>query len=227
MRVGLLAIKTLSAKCRERIIGRRRERPYHSLADFLERVRPDETEARALVNGGALDAFCSDNNRATLMWELAQWFRKRTDRSKERTLFGNAEKTPPPPKLPPQDERERLRREYATLGFLCCCHSMTLYANALEGVRTVKAVHLRRFVGRRICFAGWLITGKKIQTKHGDTMEFLTFEDEGGIVETTFFPAAYERFCHMVDRNRPYLLYGKVEEDWGALTLTVDRVKPL
>lgn len=104
---------------------------------------------------------------------------------------------------------------------------MTLYKSALQRTRTVKATRLRQFVGRRICFAGWLITGKKVRTKHGDTMEFLTFEDEGGIVETTFFPAVYKRFCHMVDRNRPYLLYGKVEEDWGALTLTVDRVAPL
>jgi error-prone DNA polymerase len=104
---------------------------------------------------------------------------------------------------------------------------MTLYKKSLKGIRRVKAMHLRQYVGRHICFAGWLITGKKVQTKHGDTMEFLTFEDEGGIVESTFFPAVYKRFCHMVDRNRPYLLYGKVEEDWGALTLTVDRVKPL
>ena len=56
-------------------------------------------------------------------------------------------------------------------------------------------------------------------------MEFLTFEDETGIVETTFFPQTYHRFCHMIDRNRPYLLSGKVEEDWGAITLTVDRVE--
>ncbi|CAB1056196.1 hypothetical protein D1BOALGB6SA_932, partial [Olavius sp. associated proteobacterium Delta 1] len=32
-------------------------------------------------------------------------------------------------------------------------------------------------------------------------MEFLTFEDETGIVETTFFPQTYHRFCHMIDRN--------------------------
>ncbi|MBW2481390.1 MAG: hypothetical protein JRF38_15490, partial [Deltaproteobacteria bacterium] len=55
--------------------------------------------------------------------------------------------------------------------------------------------------------------------------EFLTFEDETGIVETTFFPATYHRFCHMIDRQRPYLLTGKVEADWGAITLTVDRVE--
>jgi DNA polymerase III alpha subunit len=56
-------------------------------------------------------------------------------------------------------------------------------------------------------------------------MEFLTFEDETAIVETTFFPQAYRRFCHIIDRQRPYLLTGKVEEDWGATTLTVDRVE--
>ena len=56
-------------------------------------------------------------------------------------------------------------------------------------------------------------------------MEFLTFEDETGTVETTFFPQTYHRFCHMIDRQRPYLLTGKVEEDWGAITLTVDKVE--
>jgi len=58
-------------------------------------------------------------------------------------------------------------------------------------------------------------------------MKFLTFEDDTGIVETTFFPEAYSRFCHMIDYNRPYLLYGKVEQDWGALTLTVEKVKSI
>ena len=227
MRVGLLAIKALSTKCRERIIARRQEKLFYSLTDFLGRVRPDETEARVLINCGAVDAFCRDNNRATLMWELAQWLKDRSEKSQDGMLFKVAEKGLPPPVLPAQDERERLRREYATLGFLCDRHPMTLYKTALQKIRAVKAIHLRRFVGRRICFAGWLITGKKVHTKHGDTMEFLTFEDEGGIVETTFFPAVYDRFCHMVGRNRPYILYGKVEEDWGAITLTVDKVEPL
>ena len=55
-------------------------------------------------------------------------------------------------------------------------------------------------------------------------MEFLTFEDETDQVETTFFPEVYRRFCSMLDRSRPFILYGKVEEDFGALTMTVERV---
>ena len=104
---------------------------------------------------------------------------------------------------------------------------MILYRKELEKTGPVRAIHLNRFMGKRVQFAGWLVTGKRVQTRHGETMEFLTFEDETGIAETTFFPEAYKRFCHMVDRNRPYVLEGKVETDWGAVTLTVDHVTAL
>ncbi len=104
---------------------------------------------------------------------------------------------------------------------------MELFAHKLQQHRTVNAVDLPRFIGRRVRLAGWLITGKVVSTKTGDPMEFLTFEDETGIVETTFFPQTYRRFCHIIDRQRPYLLTGKVEADWGAITLTVDKVEKI
>ena len=56
-------------------------------------------------------------------------------------------------------------------------------------------------------------------------MEFLTFEDETGLMETTFFPKAYHRFCSILDKTRPFILHGKVESDFGAHTLTVNRVE--
>ena len=55
-------------------------------------------------------------------------------------------------------------------------------------------------------------------------MEFLTFEDEHGLVETTFFPRVYERYAHILQTGRPYVLRGLVESDFGATTLTVDGV---
>ena len=91
----------------------------------------------------------------------------------------------------------------------------------------VKARDLANHRGRRVELAAWLLSGKIVSTRSNEVMEFLTFEDQTGIVETTFFPQAYRRFCHMIDRNRPYLLTGKVDEDWGAITLTVDRVETI
>ncbi|MGD2100232.1 MAG: DNA polymerase III subunit alpha [Desulfobacterales bacterium] len=227
LRVGLLAIKGLNADTQARIVAQRRPRPYSGLRDFLERVRPAEDEARSLINCGALDVFNPGGNRATLLWELAGWLKTKRPKTPAPSLFDEAGSGAdcPRPALPAEDERERLRREFSVLGFLCDRHPMELFVSRLRGRRTVKAVDLPRFIGRRVTLAGWLITGKVVSTKRGDPMEFLTFEDETGIVETTFFPQAYRRFCHMIDRQRPYLLSGKVEQDWGALTLTVDQVE--
>jgi error-prone DNA polymerase len=134
---------------------------------------------------------------------------------------------PPVPDLPEEDPRERLRREFKVLGFLCDCHPMTLVADGLRDRSMMKARDLEYHVGRRIRTAGWLITGKTVLTQKGDPMKFVTFEDETGIMETVFFPQTYHRFCHILASGRPYLISGKVEENWGAATLTVDMVRPL
>jgi DNA polymerase III alpha subunit len=130
-----------------------------------------------------------------------------------------------PPVLPPDDETTLLRREFSALGFLCGIHPITLFKAAIEKHNVVKVKDLRRHVGKRVRVAGWLITGKVVSTKKGEPMEFLTFEDETGLVETTFFPRTYARFCHMLNREQPYILEGLLEEDFGAITLTVDNVK--
>ena len=227
LRVGLLSVKGLSANCQAVIISERRKKPFQDLQNFLQRVRPDETEARALIHCGALDALCQSGNRAEILWTLARWQKDRTRRLRPQGLFNDTDRYVTVPRLPQADDLQQLRREFSILGFLCDRHPMKLYRRHIQKYQPIPATRVHDYIGRRIRFAGWLVTGKRVQTKHGDTMEFLTFEDESGIVETTFFPKTYERFCHMVDRNRPYILEGKVEVDWGAATLTVDHVTPL
>jgi error-prone DNA polymerase len=79
-------------------------------------------------------------------------------------------------------------------------------------------------LGETITMAGWWITGKPVSTKHGQPMEFVTFEDTKATFETTFFPRAYARFCQRLTRHRPYLLRGRVEEEFGVATLNVQWV---
>ena len=101
---------------------------------------------------------------------------------------------------------------------------MVLCAGVLSGKNVVKAKDLPRFAGRRVRCAGFLVTGKVVSTLKGEPMEFITFEDETGLLECTFFPEPYRRFCHMLDHQRPYIIEGKVEEDYGAFTITVEAV---
>ena len=111
------------------------------------------------------------------------------------------------------------------LGFLCGCHPLSLFKKNNKGLTTARA--LPDCAGRRVRFIGWLLTGKLVSTKTGEAMEFLTFEDETGMVEATFFPGVYRRYAHLLTSGRPYLLTGLVEEDFGAVTLTVDHIEVL
>jgi DNA polymerase-3 subunit alpha/error-prone DNA polymerase len=223
MRVGLLSIKHVSTDTRRRIVAGRKSKPYRDIMDFLERVQPDDAEARSLIHAGAFDSLHPKESRASLLWELVRWQKSRSHRSGAGDLF-NVGRAVPKPSFPPENETERLRHEFSALGFLCDRHPMVLYADVLKKQKILKARDLPRFTGRHVCIAGLLITGKVVHTKHGEPMEFLTFEDETGLVETTFFPKAYRNFCAILDRSRPFILYGKVEEDYGAVTLTVKRV---
>ncbi len=228
LRVGLSAVGGLSGGTMEKIIEERKAGFFTGINDFLDRVGPDEDEARALILCGALDAKDKRRSRTRMLWTLARWQAdpRRTRRQESLfvdPLFDTDEMSSP--FFPPADATERLRREFSVLGFLCDRHPITLFAEAIRSGKTVKVHRLSNLVGRRVRVAAWLVTGKTVHTRKGDPMEFLTFEDETGIVETTFFPEAYRRFCHMLDRNRPYLLSGKVETNWGAVTLTVDGVE--
>ncbi|MFO7707119.1 MAG: DNA polymerase III subunit alpha [Desulfobacterales bacterium] len=230
LRVGLLAVKGLALETGERIVAGRARRSYVGLGDFLERVRPAADELRALAHSGALDGLAPAVSRAELLWEATrrlQFSPATRGAARNLTLFATPETENRTPRLPPDDARERLRREFAVLGFLCDRHPMELYADTVRRLGAVKAADLPRRIGRKVRFAGWLITGKVVSTKNGEPMEFLTFEDETGLVETTFFPEVYRRFCHLLDRGRPYLLSGNVDEDWGVATLTVEAVSVL
>ena len=79
-------------------------------------------------------------------------------------------------------------------------------------------------MGERVRVIGWFVTAKTVHTKKGEPMEFLSFEDTAALYETTFFPRTYARFCHMMTHDRPYVLEGKVEEDFGAISLNVAEV---
>lgn len=222
IRVGLMAVKGLSAEIMERILRCRAERRYESSVDFWQRVCPGKDECRALIQAGALESFDTENNRSKLFWELSQ-FHSLAKARQSSPLF--AVHLPPAPPLQPLDVRELFRQEYQVLGFLCREHPLMLYGRKLQG-RT-RASELQHHTGKRIGCAAWLLSGKLVSTKTGEVMEFLTFEDETGVVETVFFPRVYRRYAAILSSGGAYMLQGIVEEDYGALTLTVEGVQKM
>ncbi len=225
LRVGLMAVKGLGLATMERIVGERaRGGLFCGLEDLCARVALADDEARALIQAGALDAVHADAGQAELLWRLKGQRRAREAASgRPAALF--AHESPAYPPLPEGRRIERLRRQYAVLGFLVEHHPIVLFERVLAGKGIIKARDLSAHAGRRARLAGWLITAKTVWDKNGQAMQFVTFEDETGLLEATFFPDAYRRFCMTLDWGRPYLLDGRVEENFGAATLTVEEAR--
>jgi len=227
LQVGLMAIAGLSETTRNRILQERNmegdAKEFATLLDFLQRVRPADDEARALIHAGALDGLVKKPvNRSQMLYQHAQWRQSRSFAVNR--LFPPS--TVPPPELPQQHQMERLRNEYRTLGFLCHTHPICLFDRQRQQSGTILARDLDRFAGSRekIPFLGWPITAKIVGTRTGQPMEFLTFEDETGQVECTLFPRTYQRHCHLLHTGAPLLLTGIVEQDFGALSFTVTHI---
>jgi len=121
--------------------------------------------------------------------------------------------------------RTILEHERETLDFLISRHPLELYRGPLARLKHARGADLHKHAGRRVTTIGWWVTGKVVTSKDDEPMEFISFEDTSALYETTFFPQAYARFCHMLNRSRPYVLTGKVEEEFGVVTMTVDSVR--
>lgn len=222
LQVGFLAIKGLSERTIQKILLERGKIPFQNCSDFFYRVSPSEDEGRALIHSGALDRIGGGAKREELLWNFAT-FKKINHQGSALSLFPPC--LPPAPQLKSISVRERLRYQYRYLGFLCHHHPITLVTKGRGSM--VKAQHLSQYIGKKVAVAGWLLTGKIVSTKTGEAMEFLTFEDETASFETTFFPRVYRRHAHILDSGYGYLLHGVVDEDFGAISLTVQMVSKL
>jgi error-prone DNA polymerase len=138
-----------------------------------------------------------------------------TDRRGEGRGKGKYEPAPYPRKV-------MRRHEMDTLGFLLSIHPLDRYRDILKGLHYVRARDLHVHVGKQVTTIGWLITSKTVHTIQGELMKFVSFEDQTGIYETVLFPKVYNQVCHLLNGSRPYILKGTVEEDFGAITLTVN-----
>jgi len=229
IRVGLMQLKDLSHEAKETIMHERSKNgPFISFRDFIERTRSHVhlQEVRVLIKAGCFDSIAKGAARPGLMWHALRFFNQKEE-GKTPGLFDGAQ-TPVPLKRRPTTSRGpyskslMLKHEEETLGFLLSVHPLDLYRNKLENLNYVRAKDLHVLAGRQVTTIGWQVTAKTVRTKDGESMKFVSFEDQTGIYETVFFPRVYNRFCHILNAARPYILKGRVEENFGAITMTVN-----
>jgi DNA polymerase III alpha subunit len=76
--------------------------------------------------------------------------------------------------------------------------------------------------GQKVWIGGILVTGKEVATKKSEPMIFVSFEDEESVFETVLFPDSFRRHFALLDEGWAFLIHGRVDEDLGALAITVE-----
>jgi len=225
IRVGFMQLKGMRADTIKHLIEERdKNGPYQCFYDFLKRVNPDPADTKILIKAGAFDWVEYDHTRPELIWRLLLWHSNGVN-NRDKTLSLFEEEPPPMPRTHNYDETTMLEHECETLGFLVSRHPLTLYKKNLNGLKYIHAKDLYRHIGEYVTMIGWLVTCKMTRTRRDELMEFVSFEDTTAIYETVFFPDAYNKFCYMLTYSKPYLIRGKVEQEFGAATVHIEEIE--
>jgi DNA polymerase III alpha subunit len=91
--------------------------------------------------------------------------------------------------------------------------------------KRIKTADIKNYVGKHVKILGWCITSKTVSTKLGKSMEFVTFEDETGLVETVFFPNVYKAYASILEYHEGFLISGVIQEEFGVATLEVRKLE--
>ena len=217
IRIGFMAIKKFSHNSMETIANERKENGrYVSLPDFLIRTRLAYEETALLIKCGAMD--CFEETRPTLMRLLDIYLshRKLLDENVldlfefESYKLENEIKTDREYSVP-----EICKIEYETFGYMVTRHPLEFFNGILERKDIVRSIEMNNYNSRTIKMVGWFMASKRIKTKKGEIMKFLSLEDLTGTFEAVIFPRTYKIFAEKTLSMGPYLLEGKVDIENG------------
>lgn len=82
-------------------------------------------------------------------------------------------------------------------------------------------------IGEYVRIAGMLEARRSTSTDRGEPMHFVTLEDEWGLFEASIFPRASRRVDTSFTRHGPYIVAGKVENQYGSITINATEISPL
>ncbi len=178
LRVGLMQVRgALEPEVKALLEERERNGPFADLDDLLARVPLSIPTVEALASGGAFDLWAPDGDRTRLLWAR---------------LGG----VPSGVRPRPTDPFERAELEWEILGL-----SLEIHPAVLARLRKGSGPHRAADVlkpGRTLHFWALVVAEKRVSTEKGETMQFITFEDETALCEAVAFPDVFAR------RRRPF-----------------------
>jgi DNA polymerase-3 subunit alpha len=229
IRYGLGAIKNVGHNTIDEVVLARSEGgAFHGLLDFCRRVGPQHMNRRsleALVQAGALDSLGSTRAgmlaAATLVLERAQQMVREAESGQESLFGGNGgsqatEVTMVLPEVKGWSASETASREKEVLGFYLSEHPLASFSRELRHLTSAELVACaERADGSEVRAAGIITAIKKIPDRKGNTMAFITLEDESGTLECLVFSDLFASKGARIETDRLVWVKARVSRREG------------
>ena len=225
---GLTAVKNVGEGAIASILEARDEDgPFCTLQDFAHRVdlrKVNRKVLESLIKCGAFDGL-GPSRRAmfdgldSVLDQAASYQKEKNDG--QANLFADgckpgkgADFVIPVAELPEWDELTTLSFEKEIMGFYVTGHPLTNYEEIIKKYTNATCAGLADFpASSQVRLAGLVKRIKEINTKKGDRMAFVSFEDLTGVAEVTFFSELYLQSRDLLNSPEPLILSGLREGD--------------
>jgi DNA polymerase III alpha subunit len=218
--LGFNLVKELEDNAIRSVLAERQHGDFTSVENLVKRVPISLDQLSLFIRVGAF-SFLNSNKKA-LLWK-AYFLLGNIGKSKvENLLFDPPVKDYTLPDIT-HTRLEDMYDEIELLGFPLSSPFGLLESHPADATM-VKG--MKQNIHKRVSMVGYLITIKYTSTAGGNTMYFGTFVDqEGQFIDSVHFPPVAKRYPFT--GRGIYQLWGKIVEDFGALSLEVDRMVKL
>lgn len=235
IRFGLLAIKNVGYNIVETVVKERKAAGvYHSILDFVSRINSRDLNKKSLeslIKAGAFDRLAERNQ---LLYNLEKLLgsARETQRVKangQRGLFdgltqGNNEFQMQT--TTPASKTEKLNWEKELLGLYVTSHPLEDFKRVLEK-RCPAISKIKTLTNRQVRTGGLISQIKKIVTRGGKPMLFLSLEDLTDKIEVVVFPGIIQRNPSAFQENKIVLVSGRVDLRDGVPKLICEEIEEI
>ena len=219
IRVGLGSILNFSRQSITRILEAQRERPFKNVIDFLLRSRVNPSEAKSLIQCGALACFDLSEPRLLLTAEI--FFKNKKNAAITHALSKKIN-------LPPYSIQQKVVHELHYLGFSVTEHPLKLLLRRESSGKYMSSQELEGLKGQRVTVLGYGVISRRVLTARRESMKFLTLEDPDGIIEVVLFPKVYRRYGMLLRNRGPFQITGMVQSRVkGEANLIAEKIRVL
>ena len=238
IRFGLAGVKNVGEGAIESILKARGDRAFVSLVDFCERIDSRLVNKRvleSLIKCGAFDS--TGWRRSQLLAVCEQAADLAVSRQKDRAsgqigLFGDESSESfqelVPPDLEELPKPQILAMEKEMTGFFVTGHPLDEYRSQLKAMHAIGTLSSTECTDNQtVQIAGIVAAAKRIPTKNGETMCFVTLEDFTGSMEVIVFPRTFERSGPLLAPDRAVAVSGRVSLTDDKIKVIAETVRPI